>query len=70
MSVPLADGITVPLSPGSLLSFGFASHANNNIHDSSTSVLERNCNLNINRPVDKFKKTHIICTLGALIFVL
>lgn len=64
MAVPLAEGVSVPSKQGSLMDFGFASHAAGDIRDASTSVLERNCNLNIKNPVDRFRKTHIICTLG------
>ncbi|KAL5962404.1 Pyruvate kinase PKM [Taenia solium] len=64
MAVPLADGVSIPTKVGSMKSFGLASHANDGIYDTSASVLEKNCNFDINRPPDQFRKTHIICTLG------
>lgn len=70
MAVPLADGVSIPLKVGSLKSFGLASHAIDSIHDSTTSVLEKNCNFDISRPPDQFRKTHIICTLGMKLYLL
>ena len=64
MAVLLADGVVVPKKKGSVMSFGFASHGNEFMHDESASILERNCNFTIDKSIDKLKKTHIICTIG------
>lgn len=64
MAVSLADGVSIPVSTGTIKSFGIAGHANGPIPDSSTSLLERNCNFDIDREPDFLRKTHIICTLG------
>ncbi|VDD80429.1 unnamed protein product [Mesocestoides corti] len=64
MSVPLADGVSISVNKSTIKSFGYAAHAHGIIPDSTTSMLERNCNLDIDRPPVSFRKTHVICTIG------
>lgn len=64
MSVTLSEEVNIPNKQGSSVEFGWSANAHADNHAPSASVIERNCNLDIDKPTDTFRKTHIICTLG------